>query len=722
MSSNTITIPSFDFSAFYYAEILEALTAYARINVPELTDESIEEPFTQIKMAFALVGHLNNVLIDLVANESTLPTAKLTESVRNMLRLIDYELQSATPAQVDIIYELSKVFTASYEIISQDAQSAIRQNGDDPIIYFEAEEALTINPTNVFDYVFGEEDEVFTDYTTEANSQVTPGDDWQPWTTPAIKDCLYFGHENIMWNELSIFLTTFAAGITGVWEYYDGDWSKISPTSVTDNGSTLEIDLTSLLGTQNRQGTVVRVLLNSTAVYEDVESVWTGLKNIATVGLLGQTTPSVDENHYSVGSDWSIFGTFVDGSSEFTQNGILEIELPQNENENWIQTEINGSEAFWIRFRIITVSSPTNPVFQYCRLDTGKQYVVRNTVQGRTILNEIIGSSTGLPNQEFETSREYFIFNSESLEIDGEAWTRVENFLSSQATDKHYVVKLGENDKAIIEFGDGQTGGKIPPIGVSNVVLTKYRYNAEENGNVGANTVTVDKTGLTFVNKLWNPRQATGWKEAQGANEASLEKAKVDGPASLRTKSVALTPDDLVDLTIAYIDENGSSPFSRAIAIEEAYGPKTVMLVVVAAGGGQASATLLGDIEVYFNGDKYSYPKIKKKFAPNQEITAINYSEKIIDVTATVYGNVSASSISNELIKKIQPEALKADGINWEWEFGEKVPTSKINSIIFNANSTITKVDVTQPSTDVLLQSLELPKVGTISINVIKPE
>ena len=124
-----ITIPSFDFSGFYYPELLEALIQYKRAYVPELTDESEFEPFIQALRAFALTGHLSNTLIDLVANESTLPTAQLTQTVRNMLKLIDYRLSPATPAQTDIIYELSKVFVSTTEVISANAQAATKQQG-----------------------------------------------------------------------------------------------------------------------------------------------------------------------------------------------------------------------------------------------------------------------------------------------------------------------------------------------------------------------------------------------------------------------------------------------------------------------------------------------------------------------------------------------------------------------------------------------------------------
>jgi len=114
----TVEIPSFSWSAQYYAQILEALIQFKRTNVPELTNESTEEPLIQLLRAYALVGHQNNTLIDLVANECTLRTAKLPETVRNQLTLIDYPLSPAGPAQSDIVFELSQLFTSATEVIA----------------------------------------------------------------------------------------------------------------------------------------------------------------------------------------------------------------------------------------------------------------------------------------------------------------------------------------------------------------------------------------------------------------------------------------------------------------------------------------------------------------------------------------------------------------------------------------------------------------------------
>lgn len=858
--ATTIEIPDFDFSGLYFGDIRDALIQYKRINVPEHTDESDYDPLMQFLTMQALVGHLSNVLIDLVANENTLPTARLVETVRNMLRLIDYELRTASPAQSDIVYELSKVFTTSFEIINEDAQAATERQGDLAPVIFERGTAVTIDRTDQFSWVFGVESAVFTDHTSDANSQTTPADDWTPWTgAVAAKDVIYFGHNHILWNQLGLWFTTpmsgtvatgsiqFVAkaslvngetfvlddgtnpavtfvfdvsgsyippgigysdtniridvsgattsqdvallaqteingaptlditasapgagiltfvndnfgtagnqtitetvadggftvagmsggteGIVGIWEYYDGDFQKTSPSEVQIDIPTsgkLLFDLTGYLGADDRTGTQIRVRLNETTAFEDVESAfgipagsgWGSSRNYVIVNsYLGQTSPSTDVTKYTVGSDWEEFTGLTDGSAKLSQNGNVTFTLPQSVTENWIAGTINSESAYWIRYRVISVTGLVNaPTFQYGRLDQGAQYVLSSFTQGQTQIEDPLGSSDGTANQRFETSRDNFISSTMEFSVEGEQWTEVENFLSSSPTEKHFIVEIGENDRATVVTGDGVTG-KIPTSGVNNVA-SEYRYGAEEDGNVGADTITVNKSSLSYINRLWNPRPAAGWAEAQGADEESLEQAKIAGPASLRTKDVALSPDDVETQTKDFTDADGASPFSRSKAIEEGFGPKTVENIVVAKGGGQASTAQLDALDEHFNGDQFASPQVAKHLVANQEVTSVNYTPSIISVIATVYGNVTDEEVKNRLQSILQPEALKADGVSFEWEFGGDVPKSRLSHEIFETDESITKVTITLPLGDVALATRALPTAGTLSITVITP-
>jgi len=722
MAGTQIEIPSFNFAAFFYPQILESLLVFKRQNVPELTDESEFEPSIQLLRAFALVGHLNNVLADMIANESTLPTAKLPETVRNMLRLIDFELRPATPAAVEVILDLSRVFTVSRQVVPERAQYATRRTeGDNVIIYFESLSSLTIDRTDEFTAVLATPDgTTFTDYTTQANTGTT----FTPWTAPAPGGAIYFGHAQVQHNRLDLDVITAPGEITNaVWEFFDGDYRDVAPdTMINVGGGVLRFNINDLLGDQNRAGAEVRVQLNETTTSETATSQWDGSNNYVETNLLGQASPSTDAVDYTVGVQWQELDNVNDETQLLGQTGtnLVEFDLPQNELRAWRATEVDGVESFWLRLRIVETSGAAQVQLGRIRMDEGDQYVMTEAIQGRSIIAETLGSSNGDANQRFPTTSNAFILNSQTLRVDSEVWVQVENFLSSRPQDKHYVVELGQRDRATIVFGDG-VNGRIPDVGQGNIEMD-YRFGAADDGNVGARTVTVDKTGLTFINGLFNPRPGAGWAEAQSDSPASLEKAKVEGPASLRAREVAISPTDMEQMVTRFVQEDGSSPFSRAVAIEEGFGPKTVELVVVARGGGQATGGQLEALDTFFNGDPTAVPPLPKRMVANQEVTSVNFDPEPINVEAivTAPANITAAQVRNQLAAILQPEAIKEDGVTFVWVFGAEIPRSRIIHEIFETDPTIGKVVLNVPATDTQLQRRQLPANGTFTITMVE--
>lgn len=726
MASKQVVIPDIQFG-FYYNEILASLMTWKRTDLPELSDENEHEPTIQLLRAFALVGHNNNVVIDLVAQESLLATAKLAESVREHLRLIGYDMAPARPSQVEILMRLGRTFNTPTVIAPIAAQvSTERDPATNVTLFFETDAQVSVSATNAFTRVWGVEDGVFTDHTADANSPTTPADDWSPWATPDAGDAVYIGHDSIMWSRVDTFMTTETVeGVGfGVWEYYSGDFVKAEPDAVVLAGTKLLVYCNGYLGSSSRAGTTIRVQLNRTTASEDATVVWTGTDNVVEVGLLGQSEVSTLAADYTIGSDWEQLTITSDsgvGDLYFGKNDEISFTLPQSATESWQPTTVNGQLAYWIRFRWI--EPPTSgPVVQYLSMAQAAHYVIVSATQGQTATDSPLASSTGEPSQIYTFTRAHLI-DDDSIEItvNGTPWTRVANFISSQPNDEHYVIQLtGSNDTGQVKFGDGERG-KIPPVGVSNIAAI-YRFGGENNGNVGANTITKDRTSLTYVSSLTNPRQATGWSAAEGATPESLALAKQMGPVVARTKGVAVSADDLVTLTRRFVSDAGASPFSRAFAIEESFGPKTVELVVVAKGGGLATGDQLDELELFFNGDKYATPPAPAHFTANQKVTATNYSPKAINVVAKVKATgVTAIQVENALRAVLAPEALASDGVTYEWDFGETVSRSRLDHEIHKVSTNITDVELIAPATNVGLAFRELPVAGSITIEIVAP-
>lgn len=715
-----INVPSFDYTAFYYPQIFEALIRFKRRFLPEHTAENPQDPFMQALSAFAVVGHLNNANVDLVANENTLPTARLTETVRNMLRLIDYRLKPAAPAQVTVIFQLTGVLATSVEVLPAFARVATPADADENSRPFEVLEPVVVARTDRVGSVQAIEDAVATDRTAEAAS----GGIFTPWATPAggsilrEGDSLVISHTGAQFTEISVVVDSPGAGYTGVWEYYDGNYAKATPTTVSDLGTNLSFLLTDYLGTADRRGTLVRVRLNETDAYEDAYSIFSGGYNIVAItGLLGQVVPSTDPGDYSVGSPWErMEDDLTDGTSGLTQNGVVAFPLPETLEREWPALPFNGVTGHHFRFRICAVTTPTSPALGQIRIDTGVQFVRANAVQGQFQNDEPLGSSTGVASQRFQGSQEHFVDGSETLYVDDVQWTRVENFLSSRPTDRHYVVELTTNDRPVFIFGDGAAGA-IPTPGVGNIRV-EYRYGAHEDGNVAARRITQDETGLTYVSALFNPRPATGWEVAQGDTVASLEQAKLEGPASLRVKDVATSPDDMADLiTRARTYDATLIAVGRAIAIEEGFGPKTVELVVVPPSGVYASIEQLAALQTFMNGDPLASPPIKKRVVANQEAVLANYVQRPINLTVAVRGRVTETQVRAALQRILQPNVRKSDGVTYEWDMGGRVAMSRLCAEVFDIDRlAVSDVDITEA--DVNLGRRELPIAGTFTITV----
>lgn len=906
------TIPNFEFSGFYYFDILRDVLRYLRINVPEITDESDEEPFIQLARAWALAHHYANVRLDIVANETLLPSARLLESVRSQLKLIDFTLKPATPATAEMVMQFSSLFTdPSTLIVPRNSQFATEDTEEAAQIIFEAiqdyfisqTDRLTnvfVNPSvaitlsaksgNLFDYVssitpaegdliiqgsnYAIVDEIIDANTIRVNDGTNinngaallagsnfgsdkAGEAFVGALTfdfgdpePKAGDILYLIHDTIMWDQINFIVAqAYKTGIKGVWEFYDGSFEDENPDDVTNLGPNLEMDLTTLLGNEDRSGTVVQVTYAQTAVSEQVASQWVGNKNILrTTGLLGQITPSEEPDDYLVGTVWAPLSLVANGENnegEFSQNGFISYALPQEIKKNWAKTTINGKQGWPLRFRVqalekkaavvqgtdfnpagldsnnyrikigidgfadteidVTGDAGANPgsytgasivaivnaalalvdpslstalsfqdgqlrltapdpslgkdseirvvapsgqdatnelfgisetaypysfigvggkaVIDQARIDEGSQFLLFQVVQGQTVTEAPLASSDGSPNQEYELGYRPLIDGTLVVEVDEgsgfTAYDELENFLNADGARKGFTKETDADDLTTIKFGDG-VNGKIPPAGVDNIRVS-YRIGADQDGNVGSQTIEVNLAGISFVDQVYNPRQASGWAAKQGSDEESLARAKIEGPASLRTLGKAITPDDIETLAVQFTSPStGSSPVVRAQAIEETFGVKTVELVVVGSAGALLNQTQRDELEDYFNGNK---PKnINGVLVTNHEVTAVNYTPRPVDVTAVVTGTVAAESVKNALAALLNPEAKFDDNVTYRWEFGGEIPTSLIIAAIHDTDPVnVKKVVLTVPAANIVLGARELPVPGNFNVTVVAP-
>ena len=77
-----------------------------------------------------------------------------------------------------------------------------------------------------------------------------------------------------------------------------------------------------------------------------------------------------------------------------------------------------------------------------------------------------------------------------SLRVDGILWEQVETLESAQPNDRVYVVSIGDDGTAAINFGDGKCGSRLPT-GVTRI-SAHYRTGRGSAGNVPESFVYLD--------------------------------------------------------------------------------------------------------------------------------------------------------------------------------------------------------------------------------------
>lgn len=813
MGSTKISVPDFDFSGTYYADLLRRIRAFNRINAPEISAENAEEPFIQAEQAFALVGHYNNVLLDLAAQENLLETARLADSVRLLLRLIDYQMRDYSPSTVELLLELAQIPTASVLALEAGSLFETRRTEESEPVPFEVLEEVYLGPSNVVDACFGLEkvrsgadgvtvlgdptilqsntaaftaadigrevevtgsllgnNETFViaavtqtgvpsrarlagtlggpdplfipetglswvirEFTANGQAEVNVAGApfFTPWVSPEAGDKLYVGSLWVLAEKLDLILQTFAANVTGVWEYHDPDDADENPDSVTNLGSNLRFDLTTLLGSVDRRGALVRVTYLPTGSGELLPSTWSGTANVlSTSGFLGQTgTPSVNAADYAVGTDWNPLPDLDDGTSNLTVDGEVTYTLPQTLRANWQSVEVSGVTGWFLRYRVISVAGPTAPVLDRVRINTGKQYALQTATQGLTVSNEPLLSGTGLAEQWFELASSPGLRDSVRVFVDeggGEVeWMNLTasggTMVTSGPRDRHFVVDQDALGVLIVRTGDG-TRGRVIPLGTDNVRVT-YRIDATEDGNVGAGTIVSNAGGAALVAAVSNPRPASGWQESDGASDETIALVKELGPASLRTGNRACAPEDYETLALNFVDSRGSRPVVRAKAIEEGYGPKTVRLVVVGTNGVSISGEDKTELEELFNGNAAGEGGLGQV---NTRTVVDNFSPRLIGPTVVIEANsaLNANAVRTHLGTFLNPTARDSTGTKWVWSFGGRVPLSRISAEIFQISpGNVFDVDVTLPTADVELLEDELPfpDAASFVISIVAP-
>jgi hypothetical protein len=103
--------------------------------------------------------------------------------------------------------------------------------------------------------------------------------------------------------------------------------------------------------------------------------------------------------------------------------------------------------------------------------------------------------------------------------VSGRQWRRVESFFGRAAADEVYLVREDAEGTSYVQFGDGETGARLPS-GIKNVVA-RYRAGIGAFGPVKAGTTPSTGRRIEGVDKVQLPGIVTGGAQPEGGDQAA---------------------------------------------------------------------------------------------------------------------------------------------------------------------------------------------------------
>lgn len=736
------------FSGFYYPAILDAAMRAKRQFVPDHTETDPFDLVNGLIRVFALLEHQRAAQIDDGVAENFPGTAQTRAAMVQLCKLVGRHVRRETPAYCDVVATLTKLLSATEEIIPELARFSTTPISGITTDFEWTGDAVSVLPTDFDSATDASDRGIVMVYDSDLETYAI-GVGANFWPNDERGDATYFGHPQLMFNELTIDLTnaSFGAANNCRWEYYD-DLYTFSPDTVTDLGSgALRLDLEGEFGPsgQKLNDTVftVRVTFLPTGAYEDAVLEHDGAHYVETT-YLGQTTASEVEGQYEIKPFWIGVEGLTDTTSGLKDPGTVTFTLPQTTTRRWVSTEVNDITAFWLRARAVYVASAVLTVSQLDSVSTPRRkwhILAQDCIQGRTVVEDL-GTTTTDEFQIFPLRHRDVIEGSaaaaEAVSVGGDTeWSVVRSTYGYGPDDKIVMLDEAPDQTLRYVFGDGITG-KIPA--ASETVIATYRTGASTDGNVGAGSVKVAATPMSALSDITNPRAASGWAEREGNTEAGLNRLRFSLPGFVRSVNGLVTAEGTGRVLEAeFITADGRAPIARAEGYEDATDPQTARVYVVGTGGTSIDSADLEEIEEWLNGVRKGWQKTDNRMVMNQEASVLNHVSRVVDVTTTVeildgFDGGIQLAIKTALETLLGPLARKRlptdDTIAtgpYVWRIGGKVSKTTITATIAQAagegfvDQTTQMDDPGTPATDVSVIDLdagELPDYGDIVVNI----
>jgi predicted phage baseplate assembly protein len=209
---------------------------------------------------------------------------------------------------------------------------------------------------------------------------------------------------------------------------------------------------------------------------------------------------------------------------------------------------------------------------------------VARATHGETT-SQILGNGSGAqPNQRFTLNKSPLTHISaptpsgtaSTLEVRANdlLWSEASSLYPLGPNDQSYVLRLGEDGKSTVIFGDGKRGSRLPT--GSNNVVARYRSGIGLDGEVKEGTLTMLASRPLGVKGVTNPLPAAGADDPE-----KMEDARKNAPLTVRTLGRIVSPGDYEDAAQSF------AGIGKAQAIELWVGEVHLVHLTVAGANGE---------------------------------------------------------------------------------------------------------------------------------------
>jgi hypothetical protein len=367
------------------------------------------------------------------------------------------------------------------------------------------------------------------------------------------------------------------------------------------------------------------------------------------------------------------------GSSNLPLNGlVLGLAVGQKvmlSGERWDAEGVMASETLVIK----TINHYGG--YSYVTFEQGFQHSYKRetaTINGNVspathgeTTSEILGSGSGAQtNQRFTLRRPPLTYVSAptpsgtestlEVRVNDLLWAESSSLYPLGPRDEGYIVRIGDDGKATVVFGDGKHGARLPS-GSNNVVAT-YRTGIGLDGEVDAGTLTMLSSKPLGVKSATNPIAASGADDPE-----KLDNARANAPLTVRTLDRIVSLADYEDFARAF------AGVGKAQAVDLWSGETHLVHVTVAGANGDP---IDDDSDLYRN----LIDGINNARDPAQIVRVDSFSRLLFNLEANIAVD-SPKYIKENVFAEIEAALLEAFAFE-KRAFGQLVTSAEVITII----------------------------------------